>query len=110
MPSRISNESNLEQPEQAILILSNIFEVLWHYTETGTLPKDNVDCLQAFCFMRIMRHILWIHWLDNDCGGEGQHMPRGHRAEDQTKETCPLGHVTRIQPGVPAHDALWSAL
>jgi hypothetical protein len=70
-----------------------------------------ISRLQAF-HMRSLRRILGIRWFDHITNAEVKGRTRLEDIEPRIRRRrLPLfGHVARMQPGVPAHDALWIAL
>ena len=78
--------------------------------ETWTLLKADVNRLQAF-HMRSLRRILGIRWFDHITNLEVKDRTRLEDIEPRVRRRrlALFGHVARMQPGVPAHDALWTA-
>ena len=79
--------------------------------ETWTLLKADVNRLQAF-HMRSLRRILGIRWFDHITNLEVKDRTRLEDIEPRVRRRrlALFGHVARMQPGVPAHDALWTAI
>ena len=85
--------------------------MLLYCAETWTLLKADVNRLQAV-HMRSLRRILGIHWFDHVTNVEVKDRTRLEDIEPRIKlrRLALFGHVARMQPGVPAHDALWITL
>ena len=79
--------------------------------ETWTLFKLDVDRLQAF-YMRNLRRILGVHWFDHVTNVTVKQRTRLEDIEPRIRRRrlALFGHVVRMNPGVPAHDALRVAL
>ena len=62
--------------------------------------------------MRNLRRILGIRWFDNVMNVEVKDHTRLEDIESRIRRRrlAFFGHVARMPPGVPAHDALWTAL
>ena len=88
-----------------------ILPVLLYCSETWTLLKADIDRLQAF-HMRGLRRILGVRWFDHVTNAEVKDRTRLEDIELRIRRRrfALFGHVARMPPGVPAHDALWSAL
>ena len=76
-----------------------------------TEAKTDVNRLQAF-HMRSLRRILGIRWFDHVTNLEVKNRTRLEDIESRVtrRRLALLGHVARMQPGIPAHDALWTAI
>ena len=75
------------------------------------LLKSDADRLQSFQ-MRCLRRILGIRWYDHITNAEVKTRTNSEDLHTQIKRRrlALFGHVARMPPGVPAHDALRSAL
>ena len=75
------------------------------------LLKTDVNRLQAF-HMRSLRCILGIRWFDHVTNLEVKDRTRLDDIESRVRRRrfALFGHVARMQPGIPAHDALWTAI
>ena len=73
--------------------------------------KADANPLQAFK-MRGLRRILGIRWFDHVTNVEVKDRTRLEDIEPRIgrRRLALFRHVARMPPGVPAHDALWSAL
>ena len=69
----------------------------------------SVNCLQAF---PSLRRILGIRWFDHVTNLEVKDRTRLEDIESRVRRRrlAIFGHVARMQPGIPAHDALWTAI
>jgi len=90
---------------------SCVLFVLLCCAETWTLLKTDVNRLQAF-HMRSLQRILGIRWFDHITNLEVKDRTRLEDIEPRVRRRrlALLGHVARMQPGIPAHDALWTAI
>ena len=90
---------------------SCVLSVLMYCAETWTLLKADVNRLQAF-HMRSLRRILGIRWFDHVTNLEVKDRTRLEDIESRVRRRrlALFGHVARMQPGIPAHDALWTAI
>ena len=59
-----------------------------------------------------MRRILGIRWFDHITNFEVKDRTRLEYIEPRVRRRrlALFGHVARMQPGIPAHDALWTAI
>ena len=73
--------------------------------------QDDVNRLQAF-LIRSLRRILGIRWFDHVTNVEVKDRTRLEDIEPRIRRRrlALFGHVACMQPGIPAHDALWIAL
>ena len=73
--------------------------------------KTDVNRLQAF-HMRSLRRTLVIRWFDHVTNLEVKDRTRLEDIESRVRwrRLALFGHVARMQPGIPAHDALWTAI
>ena len=90
---------------------SCVLSILLYFSETWTLLKAATNRLQAF-HMRCLRRILGVRWQDHVTNLE---VKACSRSEDialriKRRRLALFGHVARMPAGVPAHDALQSAL
>ena len=85
--------------------------VLLYCSESWTLLKADVNRLPAF-HMRSLRRTLGIRWFDYVTNAEVKDRTRLDDMEPRIRRRrlALFGHVARMQPGVPAHDALWTVL
>ena len=62
--------------------------------------------------MRSLRRILGIRWFDHVTNLEEKDRTRLEDIESRVRRRrlALFGHVARMQPGIPAHDALWTAI
>ena len=104
---RVWGQGRLRLSTKLRIYESCIVAVLLYCAETWTLLKADVDRLQAF-HMRCLRRILGIRWQDHitnmavklrTCLEDIE--PRLRR-----RRLALFGHIVRMSPGVPAHDAL----
>ena len=108
---RVWRQRNLSLVTKLRLYDTCILSVLLYCSESWTLLKADVDRLQAF-HMRSLRRILGIRWFDYVTNGEVKDRTRLEDMEPgiRRRRLALFGHVARMQPGVPAHDALQTAL
>ena len=73
--------------------------------------KTDVNRLQAF-HMRSVRRILGIRWFDHVTNLEVKDRTRLEDLElrIERRRLALFRQVARVQPGIPAHDALWIAI
>ena len=66
----------------------------------------------ASVHMRSLRRILGIRWFDHVTNLEVKDRTRLEDIEPRVRRRrlALFGHVARMQPGIPAHDALWTAI
>ena len=75
--------------------------------ETWTLRKIDADRLQAF-HMRCLRQIVGVKWYDHVTNDAVRATTGVEDIESRIRRRrlALFGHVVRLEPGVPAHDAL----
>ncbi len=63
-------------------------------------------------FQRSLRRILGIRWFDHVTNLEVKDRTRLEDIESRVRRRrlALFGHVARMQPDIPAHDALWTAI
>jgi hypothetical protein len=88
-----------------------VLSILLYCSETWTLLKAEIDRLQAF-HMRCLRRILGVRWQDHITNAEVKVRTRSEDIDPRIRyrRLSLFGHVARMPAGVPAHDALQSAL
>ena len=108
---RVWRQRNLCLITKLRLYETCVLSVLLYCAETWTLLKADIDRLQAF-HMRSLRRILGIRWFDFVTNAEVKDRTRLEDIEPRIRRRrlALFGHVARMQPGVPVHDALWTAL
>ena len=108
---RVWRQKNLSLVARLRLCGSCVLSVLLYCAETWTLLKADVSRLQAF-HMRSLRRILGIRWFDHITNLEVKDRTRLEDIEPRVRRRrlALFGHVARMQPGIPAHDALWTAI
>jgi hypothetical protein len=108
---RVWRQRNLSLVTKLRLYESCVLSVLLYCAETWTLLKTDVNRLQAF-HMRSLRRILGIRWFDHVTNLEVKDRTRLEDIESRVRRRrfAFFGHVARMQPGIPAHDALWTAI
>ena len=108
---RVWKQRNLSLVTKLRLYESCVLSVLLYCAETWTLLKADVNRLQAF-HMRSLRRILGIRWFDHVTNLEVKDRTRLEDIESRVRRRrlALFGHVARMQPGIPAHDALWTAI
>ena len=108
---RVWRQRNLSLVTKLRLYESCVLSVLLYCAETWTLLKTDVNRLQAF-HMRSLRRILGIRWFDHVPNLEVKDRTRLEDIESRVRRRrlALFGHVARMQPGIPAHDALWTAI
>jgi hypothetical protein len=108
---RVWRQRNLSLVTKLRLYESCVLSVLLYCAETWTLLKADVNRLQAF-HMRSLRRILGIRWFDHVTNLEVKDRTRLEDIESRVRRRrlALFGHVARMQPGIPAHDALWTAI
>ena len=109
LPGHLLLATMLRRPD--MLYESSVLSILLYCSKTWTLLKANIDRLQAF-HMHSVRRILGIRWYDHITNVEVRACPR---LEDidvliRRRRMTLFGHVARMPPGVPAHNALRSAV
>ena len=109
--SSLETESHISLITMLHLHESCVLSVILNCAETWTLLKADVNRLQAF-HMRNLRRILGIRWFDHITNLEMKDRTRLEDIEPRVRRRrlALFGHVARMQPGVPAHDALWIAI
>ena len=108
---RVWRQRNLSLVTKLRLYESCVLSVLLYCAETWTLLKTDVNRLQAF-HMRSLRRILGICWFDRATNLDVKDRTRLEDIEPRVRRRrlALFGHVARMQPGIPAHDALWTAI
>ena len=108
---RVWRQRNLSLVTKLRLYESCVLSVLLYCAETWTLLKADVNRLQAF-HMRSLRRLLGIRWFDHTTNLEVKDRTSLEDIEPivRPRRFALFGDVARMQPGVPAHDALWSAI
>ena len=84
-----------------------VVSILLYCSETWTLLKSDSDRLQAF-HMRCLRQIVGVAWYDHVTNDAVKEMTGLIDIDIRIKRRrmALFGHVARLQPGVPARDAL----
>jgi len=108
---RVWRQRNLSLVTKLRLYESCVLSVLLYCAETWTLLKADVNRLQAF-HMHSLRRLLGIRWFDHITNLEVKDRTSLEDIEPRVRRRrfALFGHVARMQPGVPAHDALWTAI
>ena len=76
-----------------------------------TLFKTDVGRLHAF-LMRFLRRILGVRWFNHIANAQVKERTRLEDIEPKIwhRRLAFFEHMARLQPGVPARDALWTAV
>ena len=108
---RVWRQRNLSLVTKICLYETCVLSVLLYCAETWTLLKADVNRLQAF-HTRSLRRIFGIRWFDHVTNVEVKDRIRIEDIEPRIRRRrlALFGHVARMQPGIPAHDILWTAL
>ena len=108
---RVWRQRNLGLVTKLRLYESCVMSVHLYCAKTRTLLKTDVNRLQAF-HMRSLRRILGIRWFDHVSNLEVKDRTRLEDIEPRVRRRrlALFGHVARMQPGIPAYDALWTAI
>jgi hypothetical protein len=108
---RVWKQSHLLLTTKLRLYESCVLSILLYCSETWTLLKADIDRLQAF-HMRCLRRILGVRWQDHITNAEVKVRTRSEDIDPRIRyrRLSLFGHVARMPAGVPAHDALQSAL
>ena len=108
---RVWRQRNLSLVTKLRLYETCILSMLLYHAEIWTLLKADVNRLQAFQMHRLLC-ILGICWFDHVTIVEVKDRTCLDNIEPRIRRRrrALFGHMARLPPGVPAHDALWTAL
>jgi hypothetical protein len=108
---RVWRQKRLQLDTRLRIYETCVVSILLYCSETWTLRKADSDRLQAF-HMRCQRQIVGVAWYDHVTNIAVKEMTGLEDIDTRIKRRrmALFGHVSRMQPGVPARDALLIAM
>lgn len=105
--SRVWRQKRLQLCTKLRIYETCVVAILLYCAETWTLRKIDADRLQAF-HMRCLRQIVGVKWYDHVTNDAVRATTGVEDIESRIRRRrlALFGHVVRLEPGVPAHDAL----